>query len=163
MMLNNFVSGTPMEFTKRCRLRAICSIGFIILGAAALVVSFLYGNQLPVLGEITADEQDFARGFYTGIGFGVIAAGLVTLIKNIRFLKNADLRKKRALYEDDERNRMIGTKCWAYAGYTLFLCLYVGILAAGFFNMTVLKVLLAVFGVYGGLLLIFKKLLQHMM
>ena len=160
MILNKMFSGTSMEFTKRCKLRIAVSTGIMVLGAVALAVSLMYGTKIQAMDPGSPEKQSFIQGFYSGTGGGLIAAGLITIIRYVRILNNEELKKKRALYENDERNQYIGTKCWAYAGYALFLCLYVGILVSGFISMTVLKVLLCVLGVYGGLLLIFKLLLQ---
>ena len=87
----------------------------------------------------------------------------MTVINNIRYLKKPELKKKRKIYETDERNRMIGLRCWAYTGYTMMLGLYIGILAGGFISLTVLKTLLAVLAVYAVILGIFKIILQRVM
>lgn len=92
-----------------------------------------------------------------------MGAGLVTAIKNIRYLKVPDIRKKQEIIETDERNRMLGLRCWAYAGYSFVLVLYIGMLFAGLISQTVLTVLLVVGAVYGVLLLIFWLLLQKAM
>ena len=65
--------------------------------------------------------------------------------------------------ETDERNREIGLKCWAYSGYTMFLLLYIGILAGVFFNEMIAQVLLVVTAVYALLLFIFRRLLEKSM
>jgi len=152
-----------MDFTKRCKLRIVYSIVLIILGLLALAVSSGYGTIIVPMTPVTEESLDFIRGFYTGIGFGLVAAASITIFRNIQLLKNKELQKARALYENDERNRLIGTKCWAYAGYAMFLFLYVGILVGGMISMTVLKVLLCVLGAYGGFLLIFRMILRKVM
>ncbi len=47
--------------------------------------------------------------------------------------------KKRKIREMDERVRTIGTRSWAYAGYSLFLLLYAGILVSGFVSITAVR------------------------
>lgn len=163
MILNKLFSGSSMEFTKKCKMRIGFGVGFVFLGILALFAAFLYETKIPALYPGTPENQEFIRGFYVGTGCGLIAASVITIIKNIRLLKNEELQKKRALYENDERNQLIGTKCWSYAGYSMFLFLYVGILISGYISMVVLKVLLCVLAVYGGLLLIFKLVLQKVM
>ncbi len=163
MILTNSFNGSTKEYDKRCKMRIGISAGIILLGFAALMVAFLYGDKIPTFYKATPDALSFINGFYTGIGGGLIAAGIITIIKNIRILRNPELKKERALYENDERNQLIGTKCWAYSGYAMFLFLYVGILVGGFISMTVLKVLLCVLAAYGGFLLLFRILLQKMM
>lgn len=163
MTVNKLFRGTVMDFTKKCKLRIGFSVGLMFLGGLALLAASLYGSEYPAMISDISENQDFVRGFYVGTGYGLIAAAIITIIKNVRLLKNQELQKKRMLYENDERNRLIGTKTWAYTGYAMFLLLYVGILVSGFYNLTVLKVLLGVLGVYGGLLLIFKTILQRIM
>ena len=156
-------NGTSMEYTKRCKLRIAFSIGLVILGIIALAAALMYGTKIIPMTSYTEDNLDFLQGFYTGTGIGLIAAAVITMIRNMRYLKNKELQKARAVYENDERNRLIGTKCWAYAGYAMFLFLYIGILVGGMISMTVLKVLLCVLGAYGGFLLIFRMILRKVM
>ncbi len=163
MILSKLFAGSSMDFTKKCKIRIGLSVGIGILGMIALAASFLYGTKIPVLYPGTPENQEFVRGFYTGTGGGLIAAAIITIIRNYRLLNNEEKRKARALYEQDERNQLMGTKCWAYAGYAMFLFLYVGILISGFMNILILKTLLCVLGGYGLLLLIFKLLLQRVM
>lgn len=163
MILNKMFGSSAMDYTKRCKLRIVAGAGLIILGVIALVTASMYGTMLSAYISENPDGSDFVQGFYTGIGGGLIVAAAITIIRNYQYLKNPEKRKVRELYENDERNRLIGTKCWAYAGYALFLALYVGILVAGFINVLILKVLLGVLAVYGIFLLLFRILLQKAM
>ena len=92
-----------------------------------------------------------------------MAAGAVTAVRNLHYLRSPESRRKKEIYETDERNRLIGLRCWAYSGYAMFLLLYAGVLAAGFMSMTAVKVLLTVIALYAALLLIFRILLQRSM
>ena len=102
-------------------------------------------------------------GFYGGTGFGLAAAGVITIIRNLKYLRNPELKEKRRIYETDERNRMLGLRCWAYTGYTMMLSLYIGILISGFISMTVTKTLISVAAFFAVLLLVFRRLLQKIM
>ena len=84
-------------------------------------------------------------------------------MRNRRYLSDPKLRREREVAENDERNRLLGLRCWAYAGYTMFLALYVGILVCGFVSVTTAKVLMVVSGVYALLLLLFRILLSRAM
>lgn len=161
MWLNELFVETPIDFEKRCKLRIKLGIGLAVLGFLALLAVVVY-EQIPVI-YLEENGQDFIHGFYTGVGFGLIGAGIATAIKNRRYLKNPDLKKQRAIYETDERNRMLGLRCWAYTGYSFLFILYIGLLAAGFFGRTVLSVLLVVMAVYALLLLIFRRILRNIM
>ena len=163
MILNKLFGGFEMEYTKRCKLRIAAGVGLIILGLIALAMASMYETILSANAFEGSEAFDFVRGFYSGIGGGLIAAASITIFRNYQYLKDVEKRKVRELYENDERNRLIGTKCWAYAGYALFFALYVGILIAGFVDILILKVLLAVLGVYGIFLLLFRIILQKVM
>ena len=138
-------------------------MGFVLaaLGLVAVIIVLMV-DRLPIL-FLEAGGSDFMEGFYVGAGGGLMGAGLVTAIKKMRYLKVPELKKKQEIIETDERNRMLGLRCWAYAGYSFFLVLYIGMLFAGLISKTVLTVLLVVGAVYGVLLLIFRLLLSKAM
>lgn len=162
MWLNQLFMDTPIDFEKRCRRRIAISAGLVVLGAVSILIVLLTQGQIPVL-YLEPNTRDFIPGFYTGLGGGLIGAGIISILKNRRYLKNPEEGKKRKIMETDERNRMLGLRCWAYAGYSMFLLLYVGILIGGFISVTVVKVLLGVGAVYGLLLLGFRLMLQRAM
>lgn len=161
MWLNQLFVENSIDFEKRCRMRITLGFVMAVLGLIAIII-VIAADQLPVL-FLEEGSRDFMDGFYVGVGGGLMGAGLVTAIKNIRYLKVPDIRKKQEIIETDERNRMLGLRCWAYAGYSFFLVLYIGMLVAGLISQTVLMVLLVVGAVYGVLLLIFRILLQKAM
>ena len=83
MILTNSFNGSTKEYDKRCKMRIGLSSGIMLLGFVALVVALLYGDRIPTLYKATTDDLSFINGFYTGIGGGLIAAGIITIIKNI--------------------------------------------------------------------------------
>lgn len=155
MWLNRLFVEAPIDFEKRCRNRIIFGSVIAVLGAVTFALVFLV--------DMEPGASDFVPGFYTGIGGGFFGAGVITVVKNYRYLKNPELNRKRKIYETDERNRMLGLRCWAYAGYSMFLFLYIGVIVSGFVSVTAMKVLLSVAGVYGILLLVFRRVLQKCM
>lgn len=161
-MMKQYLLGNEIDFEKKCKLRIWAGAGFVLLGTLALIALSFYRFHVPVL-YLEEGHQDFVGGFYCGTGFALIASGLITILKNRRYLKKADLQKKRKVYEQDERNRMIGLRSWAYAGYSMFLLLYLSILVSGFISMTILKVLLVVLAVFGLLLFCFSLILRKLM
>lgn len=129
---------TEKTIEKKIKTRIIYCVCLILLGAVALI-----------LGTVSSVEiSDYASGFYTGVGGGLIAAGIITIIRHIRTLKNKERLREKEVYEKDERNRMIGLKTWSYAGWIMFIALYVGMLIAGFISEIVLNTLLIVLAVY---------------
>lgn len=162
MLMNQFFLENRINFEKRCRTRIVFAVLFILLGIAAIILSFVVREHTMVL-YLEADHHDFIPGFYLGTGCGLIAASIATIIKNVRYLRNPDLRKEREIYENDERNRLLGLRSWAYTGYTMLFVLYIGILASGFISIIVLKTLLAVIAFYAVVLAVFRLILQKTM
>lgn len=135
---------------------------FYPVGRSAIGLSFAVGNHAMVM-YLEQGYKDFMPGFYGGTGFGLAAAGVITIMRNLKYLRNPELKEKRRIYETDERNRMLGLRCWAYTGYTMMLSLYIGILISGFISMTVTKTLISVAAFFAVLLLVFRRLLQKIM
>ncbi len=154
MFLNRLFTDSPIDFKKRCRMRIFIYAGCFLAGALA----FLLG-----ISESSRFSEPSLASFYRGIGIGLMTGGSINFFMNVRYLKNEELGKKRALVETDERNRLLGLRCWAYAGYSMFLLLYLGILIGGFISQTVVTVLLLVMAVYAVLLLLFRMILSRMM
>lgn len=148
MRLNTLFTEEPIDFESRCRTRIKVGLGIAVLGLLSLAVMALGG-------------QDTA--FYGSLGAGLMAGGILSVRRNRRYLKDPALRKRQEVAENDERNRLLGLRCWAYSGYTMFLLLYVGILVSGFVDRTAAMVLLTVTGVYALVLLVFRAFLQKVM
>ena len=119
------------------------------------------GLGLLSLAVMALGGQDTA--FCGSLGAGLMAGGILSVRRNRRYLKDPALRKRQEVAENDERNRLLGLRCWAYTGYTMFLLLYVGILVSGFVDRTAAMVLLTVTGVYALVLLVFRIFLQKVM
>ena len=161
-MLNNYFFDSPIDFEKRCKNRILLGIVFLFLGILTLIAWSAGSSWLPVLSP-DPEAAEHIAAVYLPLGAALAAAGIIRIRKNRILLKNPELRKKEEIRVTDERNRVIGLRCWAYAGYAMFLLLYIGILAAGFFSLTVLNVLLSTLGVFALLLFIFRLILQRCM
>lgn len=162
MWLSQLFIDNPINFEKRCRSRIITGILFALLGAAALGMAFISKSHVFVL-YLEPGYREYIPGFYGGTGVGLMAAGIITVMRNMRYLKDPELRKARKIYETDERNRLLGLRCWAYTGYTVMILLYIGILVSGFISLTVSRTLMAVIACYGVILVIFRRMLQKAM
>ena len=163
-MLNHYFFDGPVDFEKRCRSRILTSAVFVILGllTLALTACALSYSQLSALG-VKQETAERLASIYIPLGTALTAAGLIRIRRNRILLKNPDLRKKAEIKETDERNQLLGLRCWAYAGYAMFLLLYIGVLGTGFFSSVVMNILLSVIGVFALLLLIFRLILQRCM
>lgn len=162
MWLNSLFIENPIDFEKRCRNRIVVGVIFMALGMAALILAVIAKDRVMVL-YLEPGYTDFVPGFYGGTGTGLVAAGIISIIRNRKYLKNPELGKKQKIYETDERNRMMGLRCWAYTGYTMMLTLYVGILVSGFISLTVSKTLMMVTAFYAVVLFLFKRMMQKAM
>ncbi len=161
-MLNKMFYDAPVDFKKKCKTRMLFGTGFCFLGLLSAAIAFFPKDGLPIL-YLEPGSREFFPGFYGGLAWGLTAAGIILMIKNYRYLKNPELRHKKEIQETDERNRMLGLRCWAYSGYTMFILLYLGILVSGFISVVFVKLLLAVLALHALLLLFFRLLLQKFM
>lgn len=153
MLLNESKFGK--DITQKIKFRIIYSALLAILG----IVSLYVGICIP----LASGNTEFSSGFYTGVGCGIIVACIITIIKNIRLLKNKDALKHREIYESDERNRMIGLKSWSYTGYAMFLFLYIALLFAGAMNVIVMKTILGILATFAICLFISRCVLNKIM
>lgn len=86
-----------MKYSKKIFL----SLFWIVLGAILTAMYFL--GKLPE--------------FYNSFGFALVIVGILQLIRHIRYAKNKEYREKVDTLQNDERNKYLSTKAWAYAGY----------------------------------------------
>lgn len=86
------------------------SIAWIILGAVLIVLS-----AFGVLDE-----------FWNGAGSGLVVVSIIQLIRQMRYRKDKEYREKVDVEINDERNKYISTKAWAWAGYLFVLIMAVG-------------------------------------
>lgn len=83
------------------------------------VLSILYiaaGALLFVLGCINNGD-----GSLCGAGGGLLGVGAVFLIRNVKYRTNPEYKEKTDIAENDERNRYISLKSWAWTGYIMVL------------------------------------------
>ena len=85
--------------------RLIMSIIWTVLGAVIVILSCL-----KILDE-----------FWSGFGAGLVAVGLLQLFRNFRYRTNDEYREKFDTEANDERNKFLSTKAWAWTGYTFIL------------------------------------------
>ena len=92
--------------------RLIASIVEIIVGAALLICS-IFG---------LVDE------FWSGMGTSLLIIGIIFLIRNIKYKTNEEYREKIDIESNDERNKYISLKAWAWAGYLFVMLGAVGVI-----------------------------------
>ena len=85
--------------------RMILSIFWVVLGAA-----LLGANLTGLLGD-----------YWGGLGGGLLGVGVFQVIRNVRYLSNPEYREKVNTSNNDERNKFLANKAWAWAGYLYVL------------------------------------------
>ena len=90
--------------------RMVLSIFWVLLGAALFICGTL----------------EIVDSYWSGMGGGFLGVGIVQLIRHIRYRKNEEYREKVDIENKDERNRFIGGKAWAWAGYCYVMISAVG-------------------------------------
>ena len=90
-----------MKYDRRMYL----SLFWILVGAALFVCG----------------AMEWIDSYWSGMGGGFLAVGILQLIRHIRYRKNEDYREKVDVASSDERNRFLTGKAWAWAGYLFVL------------------------------------------
>lgn len=90
--------------------RIVLSIAWILVGA----VTFALG----VMGIL--DE------FFGGFGGALLAVGILQLIRHIRYKTNEEYKEKIDTEINDERNKFLSGRAWAWTGYVMILVTAVG-------------------------------------
>lgn len=71
---------------------------------------------------------DIIDSFWGGMGSGLIAVGIVQTARWVRYRSNSEFREKFDTNANDERNRFISNKAWAWAGYISLLTGALGVI-----------------------------------
>lgn len=95
-----------MKYDKKIYLN-IC---YVVLGAVLIGCSF----------------AGFIDSFWNGFGSGLVGIGVIQIIRQLRYRSDEEYREKVDIEMNDERNKYIANRAWAWAG-----CLFVMIMAAG--------------------------------
>ena len=86
-----------MKYSKKI----FVSIFWVALGTILTVMNFKY--QLD--------------SYWSGLGTAFIVVGALQIMRYVKYAKNDQFREEVDTRNKDERNRYIGTKAWAWAGY----------------------------------------------
>ena len=76
----------------------------------------LFGAALIAMGCAEMVDE-----FWSGMGGGLMAVGVLRLIGTYRYNNNDTYRKKVDVETGDERNRFIRSRAWSWAGYIFIL------------------------------------------
>ena len=90
----------------------------------ANIVEIAIGIILSVLGYMGMIDE-----YWTGMGTALIVVGIIFMIRQIRYQTNAEYKDSVDVEVNDERNRYLRLKAWAWAGYMLVLiCAFASII-----------------------------------
>ena len=64
--------------------------------------------------------------FWGGMGTSLLIVGIIFLIKTIKYKTNDKYREKYETELNDERNRYLSSKAWAWAGYIFVMIAAIG-------------------------------------
>lgn len=92
-----------MYYNKR---KLFVSILWVLIGAALLI--------LDITGVLD-------NSILSGMGGGLLAIGIMQIVKNVKYHSDAAYKEKVDIAYDDERNRYLRMKAWAWAGYLFIL------------------------------------------
>ncbi len=95
--------------------RLMLSIFWIVLGAVLMVLSVM---------------EKIDPSMYSAMGGALIAIGALQTIRNLRYRRDAEYRKKIDTEVNDERNRFLSMKSWSWTGYIVVLVEVIGVVAA---------------------------------
>lgn len=136
MLKKSFPMG-KIPYEKKCKLRIVLSIFVALAGVTAVALMLLLKSS-------EGAASDFMQGFYTGSGGGLFGAGVATIIIQLCYLKNAELRKKQELKENDERNIFVAARAAQFSFYICIYGLYLAVIITGMFNPAAAAVMLIV-------------------
>lgn len=86
-----------------------------------VITWFTIGIVLTVL-----SNMDILDSYWSGAGGGLIGVAVVQLIRQMRYRSDDEYREKVDVEVNDERNKYIATKAWAWAGYLFVMLTAVG-------------------------------------
>lgn len=128
--------------------------GLIALAGIITFILMLSKMNGVFSGIITEHDASFASGFYTGIGGGLAGAGIATMIKFSRLLRNPEKYKMAEIEYHDERNRYIISRTFAVTTFISLFTLLLAVIIFGLIDYTIFVTLLCTLGVYALILFI---------
>lgn len=90
-----------MKYDRRMYL----SLFWILLGAALFVCG----------------AMGWIDSYWSGMGGGFLAVGILQTVRHVRYRKSEEYREAVDVANNDERNRFLTGKAWAWAGYLFVL------------------------------------------
>ena len=78
----------------------------------ASVVEIALGLVLTVCGALGVVDS-----YWSGMGGGLLGVGIIQLVRYLRYYNNETYKNKVDIEVNDERNKFIALRAWAWAGF----------------------------------------------
>lgn len=78
--------------------------------------------------------------FWNGMGSALLVIGVIQLLRRYRLDKNEAYREKMEIENNDERNKFIRNKAWAWAGYLFVMITAVASIVFRIFEQNLLSI-----------------------
>ncbi len=72
---------------------------------------------------------DIVDSFWSGMGGALFAVGAIRMIQYFKYSRNPEYREKMEIEANDERNKFLSGRAWAWAGYLFVMLNAVGTIA----------------------------------
>lgn len=72
---------------------------------------------------------EIVDSFWSGMGGALIGVGAIRIYQYIKFRKNPEYREKIEIEANDERNKFLSGRAWAWAGYIFVILNAIGTIA----------------------------------
>ena len=86
-----------------------------------IIVWLVIGSVMFILSGMNVLDS-----YWSGTGGGLIAVAVIQLIRQMRYRSDDEYREKVDVEVNDERNKYIATKAWAWAGYLFVMITAIG-------------------------------------
>ena len=90
----------------------------------ASVVEIALGLVLTVCGALGVVDT-----YWSGMGGGLLGVGIIQLVRYLRYYSNETYKSKVDVEVNDERNKFIALRAWAWAGFWYVMAGAVGSIA----------------------------------
>ena len=90
----------------------------------ASVVEIALGLVLTVCGALGVVDT-----YWSGMGGGLLGVGIIQLVRYLRYYSNETYKSKVDVEVNDERNKFIALRAWAWAGFWYVIAGAVGSIA----------------------------------
>lgn len=116
----------------KCRIYWILVALGVVTGATALLAWLLDWGQF----------SDHTMGFYTGVGVGLIAGGVLKLVQTYLILRNPEKLHRQRMEAGDERRGEIARRALGIGGVALLIAVYLVGFIGGIFYPILFQLLL---------------------